>query len=325
MSEGPFRGCGDDGEEPKGPSLPLGSESGPHGGPPEDDWGEELPPAQGQGLFWCVPAGNADLAGFTGDGEAPAIAPGPLLAGLTAAVAGGDGAGLAGASDDFLLAVIAAGRRMSSWGTWLELSAMHQLALRHPATPDRPARQGKPGTGTASTGSASTGSGSNGSPAAGPQASTGQAGAAPAGAGQPSAGPAQPAADGRVPVSEFTADEVAFGLRMTWMAAAARIAYACDLAGRLPVTFAALGGGLIDPVHAKIIAEQTEILSAADAAKADPVLAAAAQVKTYGESSAPPPPGWSCASTRTRRSGASRPGGRKPTCGRSGRTQATPG
>jgi hypothetical protein len=65
-----------------------------------------------------------------------------------------------------------------------------------------------------------------------------------------------------VPVSEFAADEVAFGLRMTWTAAAGRIGYACDLAGRLPVTFAALGGGLIDPVHAKIIFEQTEILSA---------------------------------------------------------------
>jgi hypothetical protein len=83
--------------------------------------------------------------------------------------------------------------------------------------------------------------------------------------------------------SEFVADEVALELRMTWMGAAARMDYACDLAGRLPVTFAALGAGLIDPVHAKIIEEQTDILSAADAAKADPVLAAAAQQKTYGE------------------------------------------
>ncbi len=72
-------------------------------------------------------------------------------------------------------------------------------------------------------------------------------------------------------------------LRLSWRAAADRISYACDLAGRLPVTFAALGGGLIDPVHARIIAEQTDILSAADAAEADPVLAAAAQSKTYGE------------------------------------------
>jgi hypothetical protein len=83
--------------------------------------------------------------------------------------------------------------------------------------------------------------------------------------------------------SEFIADEVALELRMTWNAATSRMTYACDLAGRLPVTFAALGAGLIDPVHAKIIYELTDILSAADAAKADPVLAAAAQHKTYGE------------------------------------------
>ena len=70
---------------------------------------------------------------------------------------------------------------------------------------------------------------------------------------------------------------------MSWHGAADRICYACDLAGRLPVTFAALGAGLIDPVHAKIIAEQTDFLSAADAAKADPLLAAAAQKKTYAE------------------------------------------
>jgi hypothetical protein len=50
-----------------------------------------------------------------------------------------------------------------------------------------------------------------------------------------------------------------------------------------PVTFATLGAGLLDPVHAKIISEQTEYLSAADAAKADPILAAAAQKKTYAQ------------------------------------------
>jgi hypothetical protein len=277
MSEGPFRGRGAPGGEPEGPWLPPGNGNGPDGAGrgdlPEDYWGEQLPPDGGpeQGLSWCVPAEAPDLAGFTGDGGAPAITPGPLLAGLTAAVAGGDGAGLAGASDDFVFAVIAAGRRMASWGTWLELSAMRELALRHPATP---ARRGKPGTRPASTGPASTGPASTG------PSGDGQVGATPAGAGP--AGE-DPATDGRVRVSEFTADEVAFGLRMTWMAAADRIAYACDLAGRLPVTFAALGGGLIDPVHAKIIAEQTDILSAADAAKADPVLAAAAQSKTYGE------------------------------------------
>jgi hypothetical protein len=86
-----------------------------------------------------------------------------------------------------------------------------------------------------------------------------------------------------VQFDDFVADEVSFDLRMSWRGAADRISYACDLAGRLPVTFAALGAGLIDPVHAKIIAEQTDFLSAADAAKADPLLAAAAQHKTYAE------------------------------------------
>jgi len=69
---------------------------------------------------------------------------------------------------------------------------MRELALRHPAAPDR---RDKAGTGPAGTGSAGS------APAA----------AAPAGGGQP-------AADERVPVSEFAADEVAFGLRMTWTA-----------------------------------------------------------------------------------------------------------
>src|SRR6202034_3980439 len=97
--------------------------------------------------------------------------------------------------------------------------------------------------------------------------------------------PASPAvpADGRVQFDDFVADEVCLELRMSWHGAADRISYACDLAGRLPVTFAALGAGLLDPVRAKINFEQTEYLSAADAARADPILAAAAQHKTYAE------------------------------------------
>src|ERR1700722_18363188 len=119
-------------------------------------------------------------------------------------------------------------------------------ARAHPAAKGQPAAQ-KPGSGTA--------------PAAGQQ----------------------PAGDGRIQFSEFVADEVSCELRLTWMNAADRMTYACELAERLPVTFATLAGGLIDPVHAKIISEQTGYLSAADAAKADPLLAAAAQHKTYAE------------------------------------------
>ncbi|MGD0069262.1 MAG: hypothetical protein ABSB76_38310, partial [Streptosporangiaceae bacterium] len=117
MTNGPFPGHGRDGEEPEGSGpLPAGGNGprdisqgpreekvpgrdgsrGGHSNPPEDGFGEEWPLEEGseQGLFWCVPAGAPDLAGFAGDAGEPVIAPGPLLAGLTAAVAGGDGAGL---------------------------------------------------------------------------------------------------------------------------------------------------------------------------------------------------------------------------------------
>ncbi len=170
MIDGLTPGHGPDGEEPENPGSRPGEQDGGFGrrddvgGEPLDSDAGEMPPgeSQEQGLFWCVPAGNADLAGFTGDGEAPAIAPGPVLAGLTAAIAGGDGAGLAGASDDFVFAVISAGRRISSWGTWLELSAMRELAVRHPATPNRTARRNRPGPGPVGSASAPAGSASAG-------------------------------------------------------------------------------------------------------------------------------------------------------------------
>jgi len=229
-----------------------------------------------QGLFVSLPAEQADVSGFAdGSGTVP-IAPGPLLASLAHAVAECDGVGLARVSEDCLFSVLSAGRRMSSWGTWLELAAMHELAVRHPATPDQTSRQKRAaGIPEAPASDQSAGKEEPAAPKQGAAAGTAAAGTAP--------GPAAPAADGRIQFSEFVADEVAADLRLTWMSAADRISYACDLAGRLPVTFAAMGAGLIDPVHARIIAEQTDILSAADAARADPVLAAAAQAKTYGE------------------------------------------
>ncbi len=87
-----------------------------------------------------------ELSRFGGDDQRPPMAPGPLLAGVAYAVAGSDGAGLAGVSEDFLFAVISGGRRMASWATWLEFSAMRELALRHPAVPARPARKTRPVT-----------------------------------------------------------------------------------------------------------------------------------------------------------------------------------
>jgi len=200
-----------------------------------------------------------------------------------------------------LFAMISGGRRMSSWATWLEFSAMRELALRHPPVPRRPrtarpaaaasagtsqapAAGGGPAAGQTAAGQSAAGDRpATPDPAAAPKPpANGTAAAGAAGNGGPGEVPA-PADDGRVRFDDFVADEVSYELRMSWHGAADRISYACDLAGRLPVTFAALGAGLIDPVHAKIIAEQTGFLSAADAAKADPLLAAAAQHKTYAE------------------------------------------
>jgi hypothetical protein len=62
---------------------------------------------------------------------------------------------------------------------------------------------------------------------------------------------------------------------MPWTTAAGQIAYACSVAERLPRTFAALAAGLIHPVHARIIEDETRILSPEDAAAADEVLAQA--------------------------------------------------
>src|ERR1700676_2809886 len=165
MPAEPFPPDGPGGEEPEGPALrpergagpqdhtrepgsgPDGR--GPAGPPAPPDGGgdaDEMPPeGAGQGLFICVPAGSADLSGFAA-GEAGAVEVGPVLAGVAAAVADSDGTGLARTSEECLYAVMSAGRRMSSWGTWLELAAMRELAVRPPAVPDRPARTNRPAT-----------------------------------------------------------------------------------------------------------------------------------------------------------------------------------
>src|SRR5690242_3208735 len=82
---------------------------------------------------------------------------------------------------------------------------------------------------------------------------------------------------------DFAADEVAAAFRLTWLSAAGEIGYAQTVARRLPVTFALLAAGKLDPVHVRIIEDVTSILSDEDAAIADELLAAAAPDKTYGE------------------------------------------
>ncbi len=90
-------------------------------------------------------------------------------------------------------------------------------------------------------------------------------------------------AKARGPAGEFAADELADELHLTYNSAAGRIAYAQAVAERLPRCFAALGAGTIHPVHLRIIEEETSILSAEDAAKADEELAEVAGTLTYGK------------------------------------------
>jgi hypothetical protein len=217
---------------------------------PEDDWDAEAAmdariaavdagryevPPEGpvEGLFICLPAEDTDVAGFARDGAMETTLPGPLLAAAVHAVTGEDGQGLAALSDDQLIGVIAAARRMESRTAWTQMAAVCEFAARRPASRDRGAQQ--------------------------------------------------PEAAGRAAFSIFAADELSFAFHLTRQSAQDQIAHACLVAERLPQTFAALAAGRIHAVHVRIIEDETSVLSPADAARADQVLAEAAESKTFGE------------------------------------------
>jgi hypothetical protein len=207
--------------QPDEPQPDGSRPAGPSGAPgPEGD-------AQGpeQGLFVCLPAEDLSLAGFAQNGQADTMAPGPLLATVLHTVIGEDASGLPGLSDDQLIGVLSAGRRMESWAAWVQLAAMRELARRRPAV--------EPGDG------------------------------------------------GRAGFSDFAADELTGPFHLTWEAATGQIAYACTVADRLPLTFAALAAGQIHPVAVKIIEDETKFLSLENVAKADQVLADLARSKSF--------------------------------------------
>src|SRR5580704_6982183 len=186
----------------------------PGGFPPDQD-----APGPEQGLFITLPAGQLSLSGFSQGGATDTMAPGALLATVVDAVAGPEGSGLAGCSDDQLLGIISAVWRQQSRDAWTLMAAVGEYARR---------------------------------------AGTGVEG-------------------------EFAADELASELHMSQRGAAGQMDFATEVAKRLPKTFAALAAGLIHPIHLRIIEEETRFLSAADAAKADAILAGSAPGQTYGE------------------------------------------
>ena len=103
-------------EEPEGSWLP--------GDQGEDGWDAEE--GMPQGLYVTLPAEELSLEGFAQDGRADTMAPGPLLATVLDAVAGEDGAGLAGMADDQLIGFLSGARRMASRLEWARMAARTQ-------------------------------------------------------------------------------------------------------------------------------------------------------------------------------------------------------
>ena len=124
-SNPPLSPPGDAGEPDGSPLPPAAAGSGPEDGPAGDG------PGVGQGLYMCLPAGQVTLAGFAQNGEADTMAPGPLLATIVDTVTGADGKGLAGCSDDQLMGIISAARRMKARAAWTEMAAVARYAARH--------------------------------------------------------------------------------------------------------------------------------------------------------------------------------------------------
>jgi hypothetical protein len=125
----------DDGEELPGssPSPVPGTGTGGNGKTKDGKTGTGGDGAgrQDQGGYVESGTGWPEEAGSWTGTAGPQV-PGPGLARELRSAAGGTGAGLRVLTDDQLLDVIGGGRRMSSWGTWVELAAMAEYANRHP-------------------------------------------------------------------------------------------------------------------------------------------------------------------------------------------------
>jgi len=242
---------------------PDGSRSAPAGGNDgalEPSWSEdEQDSAAYLGELMAAAAAGEELTagdisgvGFGQDGTAHQMHPGPVLAALVHA-ATTDEKILATLPDDDLIGVIAAIRRIGSFAAWAEMSAIREYATR----PD-PRRLAGPDA------TPGTRPGTRGVDGRDPNAAV---------AGLP----------GRPKVREFAAEGLAPDLHLSWQTAADQIVYACSVAARLPVTFAALRSGQIHPVHLRIIEDETTYLADRYLPEADAKLAEAARSKTFGE------------------------------------------
>ena len=115
MHSGPLFDPAGDGQEPDSALPPADPDDGP----------------EQQGLYLCLPAGSLDTDQFTQSGPAADMRPDPLLATIIDTVTGEDGMGLAGLSDDQLIGVIAAVRRLESRVAWYSMATVREFAARN--------------------------------------------------------------------------------------------------------------------------------------------------------------------------------------------------
>src|SRR5947207_6925664 len=113
-------------------ALSSGPDEPPGSGLPGDPDGSSWDAGEGmqQGLYVTAPAGDLTLEGFAEDGRADIMEPGPLLAMILDTVAGPDGEGLAGLSDDQLVGFLSGTRRMASRLAWAQMAALAEFASR---------------------------------------------------------------------------------------------------------------------------------------------------------------------------------------------------
>jgi hypothetical protein len=104
---------------------PGPDDAGPGDFPPDRD--DQSPE---QGLYITLPAGQLTLSGFSQGGASDTMAPGALLATVVDTVAGPEGSGLAGCSDDQLLGIISAVWRQQSRDAWTLMAAIGEYARR---------------------------------------------------------------------------------------------------------------------------------------------------------------------------------------------------
>ena len=83
-----------------------------------------------QGLYVSLPAEHLTLSGFCQGGASDTMAPGPLLATVVDTVTGEDGCGPGGLSDDQLMGIISAARRLESRAAWTLMAAIGEFARR---------------------------------------------------------------------------------------------------------------------------------------------------------------------------------------------------